>query len=59
MAFYTPIDKTSPRKMQGLIDGGIDVVHEPHEIEPTSDSMPYLATKKKKLDHMLNKYIKE
>jgi GTP cyclohydrolase II len=43
----------NPRKVAGLEQGGIRVSREPIEIQPTTDSLPYLSTKKLKMGHWL------
>lgn len=43
----------NPRKLEGLADEGIHVIREPLEVEPTEDSLSYLATKKSKFGHLL------
>jgi GTP cyclohydrolase II len=44
----------NPRKVAGLIDGGIPTVREPLEISPTDTSIAYLRTKRDKFGHLLD-----
>jgi GTP cyclohydrolase II len=47
----------NPRKINGLTDNGIEVNRIPLEIEPTSDSVDYLKSKKSELGHLFSKFI--
>jgi GTP cyclohydrolase II len=47
----------NPRKIEGLVKNGINVIREPLEIEPTDFSKSYLSTKKNKFGHLFNKYL--
>jgi GTP cyclohydrolase II len=43
----------NPRKIEGLQQAGLQVLREPIEIQPTTDSEPYLRTKALKMGHLL------
>jgi GTP cyclohydrolase II len=43
----------NPRKVNGLEQGGIEVVRVPLQVAPTPASRPYLLTKKLKMGHVL------
>jgi GTP cyclohydrolase II len=45
----------NPRKVDGLTAAGLKVSRAPLEIQPTEGSRPYLATKKRKMGHLLTK----
>jgi len=47
----------NPRKVSGLTDRGIEVNRIPLEIEPTTDSVEYLKSKKSELGHLFNRYL--
>ena len=44
----------NPRKVAGLEAAGIGVSRVPLEVPPTADSLPYLATKRNKMGHLLH-----
>jgi GTP cyclohydrolase II len=44
----------NPRKLDALREAGIAVERVPLEIEPTQESLPYLAAKRDKLHHLLD-----
>lgn len=44
----------NPRKIHGIEAGGISVVREPHQSEPTSRNISYLRAKKDKLGHLMD-----
>jgi GTP cyclohydrolase II len=46
----------NPRKIDGLIAGGIAVEREPLEIGSTENSRPYLETKARKMGHILSEF---
>jgi GTP cyclohydrolase II len=47
----------NPRKLAGLEAHGIQVDHVSLEIQATPDSAPYLATKARKMGHLLSQFL--